>query len=580
MKGRALKTNGPPFKEDSPRKPVNLHLQVEPKGILMKAAELMVEALKFEGVQRIYGVPGEENLDFMEALRKSGIRFIVTRHEQAAAFMAATEGRLNGKAGVCLSTLGPGATNLVTGAAYAQLGAMPMLMITGQKPIKTSKQGRFQIIDTVDMMQPLTKYTRQIVFGDAIPSRVREALRIAEEERPGAVHLELPEDVAKEDVSVPMFEKGFSRRPVTESKAVDKAVELISKARRPLLLIGAAANRKQTCRKLREFVDKYEIPFFDTQMGKGVIDNRHDLYLGCAALSDHDYLHCAIAKSDLIINVGHDVVEKPPFLMSPDGPKVIHINFRSASVDPVYFPHAELIGDIANSIWQIMQHLEKQPRWDFSYYRKTHSALLKSIQKYENMEKFPVTPQRLVHDVRKVMPDDGIVALDNGIYKIWFARNYFACLPNTLLLDNALASMGAGLPSAIAAAMLFPKRRVLAVCGDGGFMMNVQELETAVRLKVNLCILVLRDDAFGMVRWKQADMGFKNFGMDFGNPDFVKLAECFGGKGHRVSKTKDLEKMILKAQRAGGVHVIDVPVDYSQNRKFLSLELNKKTCAF
>lgn len=546
----------------------------------IKAAEVMARSLESEGVERIYGVPGEENLDFIEALRKSRIRFIVTRHEQAAAFMAATEGRLTGKTGVCLSTLGPGATNLVTGAAYAQLGAMPMLMITGQKPIKAGKQGRFQIIDTVDMMQPLTKYTRQIIFGDAIPFRVREALRIAEEERPGAVHLELPEDVAQEEVAAPMFEKGFSRRPVSETKSIDKAVELISKSKRPLLLIGAAANRKQTCRKLREFVDKYGIPFFDTQMGKGVVDNRHELYLGCAALSDHDYLHCAIAKSDLIINVGHDVVEKPPFLMSPKGPEVIHINFRAASVDPVYFPHVEVIGDIANSVWQIIEHLEKQPHWDFSYYRKTHDALLKSIRKYEGMKTFPVTPQRLVHDVREVMPDDGMVALDNGIYKIWFARNYFAHLPNTLLLDNALASMGAGLPSAIAAAMLFPDRRVLAVCGDGGFMMNVQELETAVRLKVNLCILVLRDDAFGMIRWKQADMGFKNFGMDFGNPDFVKLAECFGVKGHRVAKVEDLRKMILKAQRSGGVHLIDVPVDYSQNRKFLTQELGRKTCEF
>lgn len=546
----------------------------------MNAAELMVRSLENEGVERIYGVPGEENLDFMEALRESKIKFVVTRHEQAAAFMAATEGRLTGKAGVCLSTLGPGATNLVTGGAYAQLGAMPMLMITGQKPIKTSKQGRFQIIDTVDMMQPITKHSRQIVFGDAIPSRVREAIRIAEEERPGAVHLELPEDIAQEKVDGVFMDKGYQRRPVTEIKAILTAVEMISKAKNPLLLIGAGANRKLTCKKLREFVDKYEIPFFDTQMGKGVVDNRHPLYLGCAAISENDYLHCAIDKSDLIINVGHDVVEKPPFFMRPQGPKVIHINFSSASVDPVYFPQVELIGDIANSIWQISEHLKKQPHWDFSYFKRTHDALVKSITDTENLDTFPVTPQRLVHDVRDVMPDDGIVALDNGIYKIWFARNYFAYLPNTLILDNALASMGAGLPSAMAAAMLYPERKVLSVCGDGGFMMNVQELETAVRLKLNLCILILRDDAYGMIRWKQKDMGFKDFAMEFNNPDFVKLAECFGVRGHRVEVTADLKQQIIKAQEEGGVHLIDIPVDYSQNEKFLSRELKEKTCHF
>ncbi len=304
----------------------------------MKASDLFVKALEAEGVEYIFGIPGEENLDVLNSLQGSKIQLVLTRHEQAAGFMAATYGRLTGKAGVCMSTLGPGATNLVTPAGYAQLGAMPMLMITGQKPIKTSKQGRFQIIDVVEMMKPLSKYTHQIVSGENIPSRIREAFRLAEEERPGAVHLELPEDIAAEQVEdTRLFPKDRVRRPVAEDKAVFRAVEKIERAERPLLLVGAAANRKRTSRMLELFVEKTGIPFFSTQMGKGVLDERHPLFLGNAALSANDTLHCAVARADLVINVGHDVVEKPPFFMEHGGFEVVHINFSSAEVDPVYF---------------------------------------------------------------------------------------------------------------------------------------------------------------------------------------------------------------------------------------------------
>ena len=535
----------------------------------MKASDLFVQALEAEGVEYIFGIPGEENLELLESLRTSAITLVLARHEQGAGFMAATYGRLTGKTGVCMSTLGPGATNFVTAAAYAQLGAMPLLMVTGQKPIKTSKQGQFQIIDVVEMMQPISKYTHQIVSGQNIPSKVREAIRIAEEERPGAVHLELPEDVAAEDVDTPLFPKDRVRRPVAEEKAVVKAVEMIENARRPLLLVGAGANRKRTSRVLSEFLERVGIPFFSTQMGKGVVDERHPLYLGNAALSDSDMLHVAIDSADLIINVGHDVVEKPPFFMQPDGLKVIHVNFSSASVDSVYFPQLEVIGDIGNSIWQIMERVKPQDGWDFDYFLKVKDWLKTELRQGADDDQFPVLPQRLVASIRKVMPDTGIIALDNGVYKIWFALNYDAHEPNTVLLDNALATMGAGLPSAMGARICCPDEKVMAICGDGGFMMNSQELETAVRLGMNLVAVILRDDAYGMIKWKQQGMNFENWGLDYGNPDFVRYAESYGAHGHRVERTEDLESTLESCLNVDGGHLGEVPVDYSHNHKLL-----------
>ena len=542
----------------------------------MKASDLFVKALEAEGVEYIFGIPGEENLDFLDSLRNSKIRLILTRHEQAAGFMAATYGRLTGRAGVCLSTLGPGATNFVTAAAYGQLGALPMLMITGQKPIKSSKQGKFQIVDVVEMMKPLTKYTQQIVGGDNIPSRVHEAFRLAEEERPGATHLELPEDIARDETDADLLPKRHVRRPIAEQKSIHQAVEALQKAKHPLLLIGAGANRKQTARMLRDFVDEFQIPFFSTQMGKGVLDERDPLFLGNAALSDGDFLHRAIAHSDLILNVGHDVVEKPPFFMHvDDGRTVIHVNFRTAEVDPVYFPQVEVVGDIANSVWQIKQALTAQEHWDFNYFLQIRERVEAHLLEGADDPRFPIYPQRLVADIRKVMPDDGIIALDNGVYKIWFARNYRAHLPNTVLLDNALATMGAGLPSALAAQIVFPERRVMAICGDGGFLMNSAEMETAVRLELNLIVLILRDNSYGMIKWKQSNMGFPNWGLDFGNPDFVKYAESYGAHGHRVASAEGLAPLLEQCYQAGGVHLVEAPVDYSENDRILNHEIKE-----
>ncbi|MDZ7804249.1 acetolactate synthase large subunit [Thiohalophilus sp.] len=559
----------------------------------MKAADLFVRALEAEEVEYIFGIPGEENLDLLNSLKDSTIRLVLTRHEQAAAFMAATYGRLTGKTGVCLATLGPGATNLVTGAAYAQLGAMPMLMITGQKPIKASKQGEFQIVDVVDMMQPLTKYTRQLSSAHNIPARVREAFRRAGDERPGAVHLELPEDIARDETDAGVIGRSRFTNPRASDDAIATATEMLQSARHPLLLIGAGANRRQTCSALRAFVDKTGIPFFNTQMGKGVIDERHPLFLGTAALSGEDYLHRAIEAADLIINVGHDVVEKPPFIMgdddlepaSPDlagagdagSAKVIHVNYITASIDAVYHPQQGVIGDITDSIERLTAEVKACPHWDFQRFQTVKRHLDAHLQEGIADERFPVYPQRLVAEVRRAMPEDGIIALDNGIYKIWFARNYRAYQPNTVLLDNALASMGAGLPSAMAARIVHPRRKVMAICGDGGFMMNSQELETAVRLGLDLVVLILRDDAYGMIKWKQANMGFEDFGLDYGNPDFVQYANSYGARGYRVASAAELPELLAECLNSPGVRLIEVPVDYSDNDRILNHAIKEQS---
>lgn len=543
-----------------------------------KGSDLLVAALENEGVDRIFGVPGEENLDFLESLRNSSIELVLTRHEQAAAFMAATHGRLTGRPGVCLATLGPGALNFSTGAAYAHLGAWSMILITGQKAVMSARQARFQIVDIVASMKPLTKMTRQIVSPAAIPAMVRDAFRVAMEERPGPVHLELPEDIAGEEVDeVPVIPVHALDRPVATAAALDRAAAAILAAKRPLVMIGAACSRPSLTEALSSFVARTRLPFFNTQMGKGAVTGGSNLYMGTAALSEGDYVHEAVARADLIIAIGHDTIEKPPFLMKDNGgPKVIHVGFQSATVEQVYHPDIEVIGDIGASATALAERLEGRVVEDAGTGELRQKILARLNDRAEE-DRFPVTPQRLVHDVRQAMPEDGIVCLDNGMYKIWFARNYRTHVANTLLLDNALATMGAGLPSAMMASMLFPQRRVLAVCGDGGFMMNSQEMETAVRLGLNLVVIVLNDSAYGMIRWKQAVDGFEDFGMRFGNPDFVRYAEAYGAKGSRITAVEQLVPTIEAALAGGGVHLLDVPIDYSENTRVLVDELRNRT---
>lgn len=540
---------------------------------MTKASDLLVAALENEGVQCIFGIPGEENLDVVESLRTSSIQLILTRHEQAAAFMAATCGRLTGKPGVCLSTLGPGALNFTTGAAYAFLGAMPMIILTGQKGIVSSRQAQFQIVDTVNAMKPLTKSARQIVSPRTIPTLVRDAFRIAQEERPGPVLLELPEDIAAmECEAVPLVPVHPVDRPVAAAATLDRAAALIRAAQRPLLMFGAAASRPFSSVALSDFVRRVGIPFFTTQMGKGSVSGGSGLYIGTAALSERDYVHEAIGQADLIVTIGHDVCEKPPFVMHPGGPQVIHVGYLPATVEQVYFPQTEVIGDIGASLALLADRIEGRLP-NAQALLPLREGILARIGDRAAEDGF--TPQRIVHDVRRVMPADGIVALDNGMYKIWFARNYRTQVANTLLLDNALATMGAGLPSAMAAAFLYPQRRVLAICGDGGFMMNSQELETARRLKLNLVVLILDDGAYGMIRWKQAMDHFPDYGMTFGNPDFDLYARAYGAHGHKVTDIADLAPVLEAAFAAGGVHLVTLPVDYSENERVLVRELNE-----
>jgi acetolactate synthase-1/2/3 large subunit len=545
----------------------------------MKTSDLLVRCLENEGVEYIFGIPGEENLDFLESLRNSDIKLVLTRHEQAAGFMAATVGRLTGRVGVSLATLGPGATNFVTSSAYALLGGMPVLFITGQKPIRASKQGRFQIIDIVRLMEPVTQLTRQIVDGNNVPHLVRECFRVATDEKPGPVHLELPEDIAAEEVDRTPFTVTTVVPPGASQRAIQKAAEMIRAAERPLLCVASACNRNDSAPALRDFVERTGIYFFSTQMGKGAVDERHDQCLGTAALSDQDYLHCAIDRADLIINVGHDVSEKPPFIMRKGGKTVIHFSYFPAEMDDVYFPHHEVIGCTATNMGMLADAIEPSSTWDFAYFARVREEIAMHVfAEKADADSFPNVPQRIVADVRSAMPSDGIISLDNGMYKIWFARNYQAHEPNTVLLDNALATMGAGLPAAIGAKIVCPDRKVVAICGDGGFMMNSQEMETAVRLGLDLVVIVLRDDGYGMIKWKQMGEGFPGFGLDFGNPDFVAYAESYGARGVRIERTGQLVETLEGAFAEGGVHLIEVPVDYSENEAVFLEELQQRTC--
>ncbi len=545
----------------------------------MKASDLFVKCLENEGVEYIFGLPGEENLDLLESLRNSSIRLILTRHEQAAGFMAATYGRLTHKTGVCLATLGPGATNFVTSVSYALLGGMPALFITGQKPIKKSKQGRFQIIDVVQMMKPITKFSKQIVDANNIPHLIRESFRIAEAEKPGAVHLELPEDIASESTDRIPFRVTEVDPPRAAWQSIEAAVEMIENARRPLVLVASGANRNNIGKELHAFLDKTGIYFCNTQMGKGVVDERHHQFLGTAAISDGDYLHCATQRADLIINIGHDVTEKPPFFMDEkERLKVIHISFYPAQMDDIYFPQHEVIGCLRTNIQKITDKINKSSNWESDYYSRIKTEIEENIYDTVQPDTFPNTPQRIVSEIRATVENDAILAFDNGMYKIWFARNYKAYHPNTVLLDNALATMGAGLPVAIAAKLVHPEQQVIAICGDGGFMMNSQEMETAVRLKLHLVVIVIRDDAYRMIKWKQGSSGFADFGLDFGNPDFVKYAESYGAQGHRIEKNGELQSKLGECLKQPAVHLIELPIDYSENERVFLKELKEKTC--
>lgn len=533
----------------------------------MKVSDIFVRMLESYGVVRIYGVPWEENLDLVESLRTSTIELILTRNEQTAVFMAANEWRFTGRPGVALATLGPGATNMVTWVAYAQLSWLPLIVITGQKPIKKSKQWLFQIIDVVGMMRPITKYATTVISGYKVPSLIHNAFKLAMSERPWVVAIELPEDIAAEDVRIKDIsaQREKVRRPVIDEKMLEKLISELERAERPIILIWAWANRKQISRYLTEFIKKYHIPFFTSQMGKWVVDESLSEYLGTAALTTGDYIHQAIAQSDLIISIGYDPIEKPTTLMWIDGTRSIYINFYEATIDDVYAPYLEVVWDIGNVFWRLSER-DIAHRWDFSEIyriRDTYTEIIDWHIYDEIHSDTPIMwPRQLTQILRKNMQKEDILTLDNGLYKVWIARNYPCYAPNTLLLDNALATMGAGLSAAMSAKMTYPERDVICVAWDGGLVMNLWDIETAVRLQLDITLIVLNNWSYGMIEWKQEWWGMERWGLKFGNPDFVKLAEAFWAHGFHVDNKSEFEKLLGEAKKLKWLKIINLPFNY------------------
>lgn len=532
----------------------------------MKASDLFVRCLENEWVQYIFWVPGEENLDFVESLKSSPIELIVTRNEQTAVFMAATYGRLTGKAWVALATLWPGATNMVTGIAHAQLGGMPVIVITGQKPIKKSKQWRFQIIDVVDMMKPITKRATVVPNGNRIPAIVRQAFKLAEDEKPGAVHIELAEDIAAEDVMQPEFFPAEKiRRPQIDEKMLTILVDRIRQAKTPMILVWSGANRKRITKYLTKFIEKTNIPFFTSQMGKGVVSESLPQYIWTAALTSGDYIHPIIDMADLLIVVWYDIVEKPTnYWHNHADRQVIHVNFTPAEVDDIYMPQLEVIGDIGNTLWQLDESDLHSGMWNFDAVYEKSAAMKKQLLANMDLEKnnTVMMPRRLIAELRSLLDAEDILALDNGLYKVWVARNYPAYAPNTVLLDNALATMGAGYSVGMVAKMLNPSKKVVCLVWDGGLMMNLWDIETAIRLWLDMVIVVVNDSAYGMIKWKQKWMWFSDYGLDLQNPDFIALAKSFWAHGYRVDTADQFTPVMQQALSQKGISIVDMAFVY------------------
>lgn len=544
------------------------------------ASEVFVKALENEKVEYIFGIPGEENIDFLEALRKSNIKFVLTRHEQGAGFMADVYGRLTGKAGVCLATIGPGATNLITAIADANLDRSPVVAITGQADTLRMHKESHQYIDIVSMFKPITKWNTRIGRPDIVAEAVRKAFKTAEAEKPGATHLEFPEDVATEECKKPeYFQIRKVRRPAPDYKALNMALELIKKSKKPLILAGNGTIRKRATKQLRIFLEKSGIPICNTFMAKGAAGYQYEYNLFTIGLQSRDYVACAMEEADLIISIGYDIVEYSPIFWNPDGDKkIIHIDFDPAEVDYWYHPEVEIVGDIASTLWELNEKIDDSfPKGMGKFATKHRKRIINDIHEHDNSTVFPFKPQKILHDIREVLDDEDILISDVGAHKMWIARMYVAREPNTTLISNGFASMGIALPGGIAAKLVYPERKILTVSGDGGFLMNVQELETAVRLKVPTVNMIWSDGTFGLIEWKQINKYGHAFATRFGNPDWVKLAQSYGAKGIKVNKGDDLKEVLKKAFKSKVPVVIDCPVDYTENIK-LTKRLGEMVC--
>ncbi|PSO70837.1 MAG: acetolactate synthase large subunit [Cyanobacteria bacterium QS_1_48_34] len=528
-------------------------------------AELLVQCLENEGVEYVFGLPGEENLHVLEAIRQSSIQFITTRHEQGAAFMADIYGRLTGKAGVCLSTLGPGATNLMTGVADANLDGAPLVAITGQVGTDRMHIESHQYLDLVTMFAPVTKWNAQIVRPSNTTEVVRKAFKLAQSEKPGATHIDLPENIAAMSATGTSLKRDDREKTYASFRSIEAAAEAISEAKNPLILAGNGVIRAGASQALTEFVTQMNIPAANTFMGKGAIPYTHPLALWTMGIQQRDYINCALEQTDLAIAVGYDLVEYSPKKWNPDGNiPIIHIGATPAEINSSYIPHAEVIGDISDSLQEILKRAERQGK-PTPKIAEIRTQIRQGYEQNAYDEGFPIKPQKLLYDLRQVMAPEDIVISDVGAHKMWMARNYHSVNPNTCIISNGFAAMGISIPGALAAKLVNPDKKVVAVTGDGGFMMNSQELETALRLGTPFVTLILNDSGYGLIEWKQINQFGKPAFIDFGNPDFVKYADSMELKGYRVESSADLIPTLKTALAEDVPTVIDCPVDYAEN---------------
>ncbi len=545
----------------------------------MNSAQLMVKCLEKEGVEYIFGVPGEENLALMDALRDSSIRFITTRHEQGAAFMADVYGRLTGRPGVCLSTLGPGATNLMTAVADANMDRAPLVAITGQASLDRMHKESHQYLDLVSLFRPVTKWNALVHTPGTIPEIVRKAFKVAAAEKPGATHIDFPEDVAGQQVGEDLspLQPSSTPSPDPPEEALAEAAELIRAARRPLILAGNGVIRGGACEALADFCAATGIGVAKTFMGKGCVPYTQAEALPTVGLQSRDYISCGFDAADLVLAIGYDIVEYHPRLWNPEGARrILHIDRTPAEIDGFYTTCCEVLGDIADTLKVLAKRIDR--RKDLAgAHDGMRRAMLGELEEAAADEGFPVKPQRIVAELRKALGERDIVISDVGAHKMWLARMYPCHLPNTCIISNGFASMGIALPGALAARLVYPDRRVVAVAGDGGFLMNCQELETAVREKIPVVVLIFNDNAYGLIEWKQRIHFGRDTQVRLGNPDFVKFAESFGARGLRVERAEQLAPILAEAFAHEGPVVIDCPVDYAENMK-LTARLGKLVC--
>lgn len=542
----------------------------------MKAAELFIKCLQQEATPFIFGVPGEENLGLMDALLDSNLHFITTRHEQGAAFMANVQGRLTGKASVCLSTLGPGATNLVTGVADANMDRAPLVAVTGQAGIDRLHKESHQVMDLVSLFRPMTKYNTQVVTPEIIPEVVRKAFKVAQTERLGAAHIDFPEDIARHTVDADPLVPQQPKAPEPLLSQIRRAAEYVNAARFPIVLAGNGVVRGRASAALRNFVSKTRIPCANTFMAKGVLPYNDPHSLLAVGLQAHDVVNCGFDRADVVIAVGYDLAEYPPACWNPNRDKrIIHVDRLPAEVDGHYQLACGIEADITLTLNELADQVT--PRDNGTFVASVRDMILGELADLADNRGFPLKPQKILHDVRQVMGDEDILISDVGAHKLWVARMYPCIEPNTCIVSNCFAAMGIGLPGAIGAKLLHPDRKILTVNGDGGFLMNVQELETAVRCHTPVVAMIWRDNGYGVIKWNQLNRFGRASHVDFGNPDFVALARSFGCEGFRIESASELRPALEQAFESSLPVVIDCPVDYNENRK-LTERLGNLVC--